>query len=142
MGSPLEDAQRKVVERAIKDAASQAVDRLSGGTPEAPATERGRQSGTIKLILLITAAVVVGVAVLSLLAKLWFLLMGLAVLAGLGGVTYVLARPRLNALTEARRERQREQDARRLAEQAEQAKLAEARKLEEQLAALKKRRDG
>jgi hypothetical protein len=154
VADPVENAKNRLMETAAKDVARRALEDLTLPPEEKQRRDVERAGATrkrnIKLVLGLTAVVVVGIGVMTLLARLWFYAMALAVVGGVGFAGYLAVRPRVLELRAARERKQlaaaqeaqreaTERHAKDAAQAAADAKLAEARKLEDQLAALKKK---
>ncbi len=140
-----DSAKRKFVEQAGKAMVKNAIDDLTL-SPEQKAArdaenEKTNRMRLVKIILAVMAVVVGGVVLMKLMAQLWLYAIGFVVVAGLAGAGYLVGKPKLAALKQARlaaaaaREEERTRDER---EQAAANKVkAEKQKLEDDLARLK-----
>jgi len=147
-------AKQKLVEEAGRAMVKGAIDDLTL-TPEereAKAKEKaaGDKSMLIKAILGVTGVVVAGIVIMKVLAALWLYGIALVVIAGLGGVGYLVARPKIEAFKQQRLAAQQQRLAakaeadsvreRAAAEAAVEAqKRAAQQRLEDELAKLKGR---
>ena len=142
----IEDQKAKLVADAAKNMARSAILDLTLSAEEKQQKDEQaaavRKKLLIKVVLGATAGVVVLITLLNVFAKLWAYLVVVAVVAGLGGAGYLYAKPRLKAWNDKRLAASRAADEERaraaaLAE-AEQQKALAAKKLEDDLARLKK----
>jgi len=145
-----EEIQRKqqaLVEQAGKAVLRDLVDDLTL-TPEAKAARKaqeatGNRLRLAKIVAAVTAVLVLVIVVMKVFAALWIYGIALVLLAGVGTVVFLVARPRIEALRArwkaARAARELARTA--VAREAEAARQAQAEKqqLEDELARLKRR---
>ena len=154
MANPVEDAKNRLVEGAAKDMARRALDEFALSPEEKAQKEKQRAAASrkrnIKIVLGLTAVAVVGIGIMTLLAKLWFYAIAAVVVGGVGFAGYLTVRPRVLELRAARAQKQlaanaaaqareQERQAQQAQKDAEAAREAKQRALEEQLEALKKK---
>jgi hypothetical protein len=149
----LEDEKQKLALKAGKELAQRALETLTMTDEEkqkrAEEDAQKRKILLVKVILGATAVVAGGITLVSLFAAMWPYLVALVVMAGIGGAGYLVAKPKLKAWTEARTagdrleaaEREKLEAVKAVEQQkllVEKQKVAAAKKLEDDLARLKK----
>ncbi|MDP2342780.1 MAG: hypothetical protein Q8O67_17625 [Deltaproteobacteria bacterium] len=149
----LEDEKQKLALKAGKDFAQRALENLTMTEEEKAARAeedaQKRKILLVKIILGATAVVAGGITLVSLFAAMWPYLVALIVMAGIGGAGYLVAKPKLKAWNEARTagdrleaaEREKLEAVKAVEQQkllVEKQKVAAAKKLEDDLARLKK----
>ena len=146
------DASQRAALNAGRELARRALDDLAL-SPEERAARDARQARSTKqklglAVVGVTVVGVVAIGLMQLIASLWLYAIGLVVVGGLGGVAFLLLRPRLEAVRQrllaARSERAaaaqkaaEEQQRQQALAQAAQAKRQAAERLEDELARLK-----
>jgi hypothetical protein len=148
----VEKAKEKLIADAGKAMIKGMVDDLTLSPEEKAAKdaedEGKRRSRMIKIILGVTGAIVAGIVVMKVLAAVWMYGIALVVLLGLGGVGYLAARPKLEAMKVRRLEKAKAKELERTAAaraaaevqakvDAENKAKAAKQKLEDDLARLK-----
>lgn len=132
------DAAKKVARSAIEDLTLSPEEKAA----KDQASAADRKKLLVKVILGATVVLVVGITLMNLFAKLWLYLVGLVFLAGVAGAGYLLVKPKLAAWNEKRLAGARaaaEEEARASGlKKAEEQKLLAQKKLEDDLARLKK----
>ncbi len=142
----IEDTKARLVADAAKNMARSAIEDLTLSEEEKQAKEEQSSSDKkkllIKVILGATVGIVVVITLMNLFAKLWAYLVVLVVLAGIGGAGYLYAKPKLKAWNDKRLAASRANDEERARvaaiESVEKQKVLAAKKLEDDLARLKK----
>lgn len=152
-----EEASHKAALAAGKDMARRALEDLTLSAEEKQRREqertRARQKTLLKLVAVGAVGLVVVLSVMSLLAKLWMFAIGALVVAGVGAGAYFALKPRLAAwrsrATARLEQKKRAQEAEQLRLEAaaqEKARVdaerARQQKLEDELAALKRKAGG
>lgn len=142
-----ESASQRAALASGKEMAKRALEDLTLTPEEKAEREAGRKKGRVKTLVKVVAVGVVGVvAVLSLmsvLASLWMYALGLLVVGGLGAGAYFYVKPKLLALKAKAAARLSERTSASEAEARAQAVVdtaaAKHKKLDDELAALKKK---
>lgn len=142
----IEDTKAKLVADAAKNMARSAIEDLTLSEEEKKAKEEqsasDRKKLLIKVILGVTVGVVAVITLMNIFAKLWAYLVVLVVLAGVGGAGYLYFKPKLKAWNDKRlagsRAEAEERAKQEAIESAEKQKQLAAKKLEDDLARLKK----
>ena len=132
------DAAKKVAQSAIEDLTLSPEEKQKKDEQ----SSADRKKLLIKVVLGATVVAVVGITLMNLFARLWIYGVGLVVLAGVGGAGYLYAKPKLAAWNDRRLAGARAEAAEAEREaglaRAEQQKQLAAKKLEDDLARLKK----
>jgi len=137
------DAKTEAALAAGKSIAKKAIEDLTS-TDEEKAEKKGERKKTlIKYGVIGVVGIVAVLALMSVLAKLWMYALGLLVVLGIGAGGYFYVKPKVVALKQratARLHAKKDaDDAANAVKALEDAKVAKAQKLEDELAALKKR---
>lgn len=147
---PLEDQKQKLAALAGKSMARNALQGVVDDLTLSPEEKQQRDDERaatnkmrlVKVILGVTFAGVALLTLMSLFAKLWAYAVILMVLAGVGGAGYLVVKPKLKAWNDQRlagaRAEQAEREARAAVTAAAEQKALAAKKLEDDLARLKK----
>ncbi len=142
----LDDEKQTLALAAGKKLAQRAIDNLT--LTEEEKQQRAEEDAAkrklllVKVVLGATVVVVVGITLMNLFAKLWIYLVGLAIMAGVGGAGYLVLKPKLKAWNEKRTEGDRvaaaEREAQAQLAAAARQKLLAKQKIDDDLARLKK----
>ena len=128
----LDDEKQKLALQAGKQMAQRALDSLTMTEEEkaqqAKEDADKRKMLLVKVILGVTAVIVVGITVMSLVATMWPYLVALIAVAGVSGAGYLVLKPKVQARLQAWNEKRTEGDRLKAAEQAARDQVAAAEK--------------